>query len=82
MRKITQYELAELINKAYLKVATMGKGISGFSAEGILPLNPDKFTEADFLPASTDLDVQIAVTENANEHDLTESVAGISLWLL
>jgi hypothetical protein len=46
--KITHYELAELFNKAYLKAATMEKGISGFKAAGVFPLNPEKFTEIDF----------------------------------
>jgi hypothetical protein len=46
--KITHYELAELFNKAYLKAATMEKGISGFKAAGVFPLNAENFTEIDF----------------------------------
>ncbi|KAG8310157.1 hypothetical protein J6590_056535 [Homalodisca vitripennis] len=30
----------------------MEKGIKGFSATGIYPLNPDKFTSEDFVPAN------------------------------
>ncbi|XP_018318037.1 tigger transposable element-derived protein 6-like [Mycetomoellerius zeteki] len=48
--KITEYNFAELLNKAFLKVATMEKGISGFSSAGIWPLNPDKFNEDNFTP--------------------------------
>ncbi|XP_018372981.1 PREDICTED: uncharacterized protein LOC108767549 [Trachymyrmex cornetzi] len=47
--KITEYNFAELLNKAFLKVA-MEKGISGFSSAGIWPINPDKFNEDDFAP--------------------------------
>ena len=82
MRKISQYELAELFNRAYLKSATMDKGISGFSAAGISPLNPEKFTETDFNPVSNELVVSIDVAEEetgkTKEHDLSEPVAGIS----
>jgi hypothetical protein len=46
--KITRYELAELFNKAYLKSATLEKGISGFKAPCIFLLNPEKFTEIYF----------------------------------
>jgi hypothetical protein len=42
--KITHYDLAELFNKAYLRVATMKKGISGFNAVGICPVDPGKFS--------------------------------------
>nr|CAH7746887.1 unnamed protein product [Callosobruchus chinensis] len=50
--KILEYELAELLNKAFLKVATMEKAISGFRTAGIHPLNPDRFTEDDFAAAN------------------------------
>lgn len=50
--KITEYELAELLNKAFVRVATMEKAASGFRSAGIFPLNPDKFQEHDFAPAN------------------------------
>jgi hypothetical protein len=62
--KITHYELAELFNKAYLKAARMGKGISGFKAADVFPLNPEKFTETDF---EFDEDVNRVVFEMAKE---------------
>lgn len=46
--KITPYELAELFHKAYVKVATMDKGNSGFKSCGIWPYNPDKFKNIDY----------------------------------
>ncbi|XP_018372741.1 PREDICTED: tigger transposable element-derived protein 6-like [Trachymyrmex cornetzi] len=50
-KKITEYNLAELLNKAFLKVASMKEGISGFRTAGIYPLNPDRFDENDFAPS-------------------------------
>lgn len=66
-RKITQYELAGLFNRAYLKVATMDKGISGFSTAGILPINPDKFSELNFHTSTSEEEVQIEITEEDEE---------------
>lgn len=70
--KITMYDVASLLNQAYMKVATMEKGISGFRAAGILPLDPRKFTEEDFAPAQEFreliLDGEAAgVTDHQNE---------------
>lgn len=66
--KITEYNLAELLNKAFIKVATMEKGISGFSLAGIWPFNPDKFDDHDFVPKEiTDQElVTEAVPETLN----------------
>lgn len=50
--KITPYDLAALFNKAFMRTATIEKGVSGFSTTGIYPLDPNKFTDDDFL-AST-----------------------------
>ena len=50
--RITEYDVAELLNRAFLKVATMDKAISGFRTAGIFPLNPDRFTEDDFAAAN------------------------------
>ncbi|KAJ8983067.1 hypothetical protein NQ317_007109 [Molorchus minor] len=50
--RITTYDLAEIFNKAFIKVGTMEKAISGFRSAGIYPFQPDKFTLEDFAPAS------------------------------
>lgn len=50
-KRITEYEVAELLNNAFLKVATMSNASSGFRAAGIHPYNPDKFSDIDFAPA-------------------------------
>lgn len=46
--RITEYEIAELVDKAVLHVATMNKAISGFRGAGIYILNPFRFNENDF----------------------------------
>lgn len=50
--KISPFEVAELFNNAFIRVATPEKAIKGFQTTGICPLNPDVFTEEDFEPAA------------------------------
>lgn len=77
--KITHYELASIFNRAYLRVATMDKGISGFRAAGIWPLDPNKFSEDDFSPTNqTDTsDIQLPMhldeTEVNNGSNISEA---------
>lgn len=52
LQKITPYEVAGLFNKAYMRVASVEKGVSGFASTGIFPLNPHKFKDEDFMNAS------------------------------
>jgi hypothetical protein len=49
-------ELAALFDNAYSTVATIAKGISGFKATGIYPLNSNVFTEEDFQQEWVDQD--------------------------
>lgn len=44
------YYILEIYNNAYIKVATIGKGVSGFRATGNFPINQDKFIANDFIP--------------------------------
>lgn len=52
MSKITPYDVAYLCKKAYAQVANISKGEAGFRARGIYSLNPNIFTDQDFLAAS------------------------------
>lgn len=65
LQKITPYDIAGLFNTAYSKVATIGNAVSGFKQTGIFPLNPDTFTDKDYLPAETIL-----------QHDEIPEIAG------
>lgn len=49
--RITPYDLASLVKKAFSDVATISKGEAGFKATGIFPLNPNVFTDEDFVAA-------------------------------
>lgn len=54
--KVTPYDIAEIFKLAYEQVANVEKGVSGFLAAGICPLNPEKFDENDFAPAENFID--------------------------
>jgi len=51
-RRITTYDLGGLFGAAYVRTATMQKAVTGFQSTGIWPINPDIFTDADFLPST------------------------------
>lgn len=72
-QQIIMANLASLFNKAYVKVATMDKGISAFRATGIFPLNPDKFTAKDFQPARKFEELVIHDTDNQSAEISTET---------
>lgn len=68
--RITPYELSELFNKAYLKVATLDKAQSGFRSGGVCPLNPEKFQECDFAPSASFTNICLV-----DENDATDDQA-------
>lgn len=68
-RAVTQYQVAELLNEAYGRAATIETAINGFKAAGIWPVNRHVFKESDFA-ASENLkarDASIA-TKNDSGH--------------
>ncbi|XP_072171817.1 uncharacterized protein [Diadema setosum] len=52
-RRITPYDVANILNKAYSKIATVDKAVSGFRCTGIWPINPDVFDDEEYAPADT-----------------------------
>ncbi|KAK4878949.1 hypothetical protein RN001_007095 [Aquatica leii] len=67
--RITINDIAEMLEKCYLQVATLKNIISGFRLTGIYPFNGDIFSEDEFMAASvTDV--------NMNSH--LEVIAGPS----
>uniref|UniRef100_A0A2A4J4D1 Ig-like domain-containing protein n=1 Tax=Heliothis virescens TaxID=7102 RepID=A0A2A4J4D1_HELVI len=69
-KKITQNDLASLFRKAFQKIATIPKAEAGFAATGIYPLNPDVFTDEDFVAAEILNSNEVVVsTEEIRDRD-------------
>ena len=51
-QKITPYDVAEIFNSAFVKIATIGNSQKGFQISGIWPYNPNIFSQEDFLPST------------------------------
>lgn len=52
-RPVTVFQIAKIFGEAYLKAAIPTNAINGFAKTGICPLNPEVFTEVDFIAAAT-----------------------------
>jgi len=66
-RVVTQFQIASLFGKAYLKALAMTTAISGFRATGIWPVDANIFKEHDFLAsAATDIDLNVSVLDQQN----------------
>ncbi|KAL3269501.1 hypothetical protein HHI36_008567 [Cryptolaemus montrouzieri] len=51
LEHITPCDVASLVRKSYITVASINKAESGFRATGIFPINPQVFSEEDFMAA-------------------------------
>lgn len=51
-RVIGQTEIAQLVNEAFQKAASLSNAVSGFKVSGIWPIDTDIFSEEDFAAAS------------------------------
>lgn len=74
--RITQYDLAELFNKAYIRTATLEKGVSGFQAAGIFPLNPGKFSAYDFEVSDSHQSITVQVSGDEEDNDQGNEIVG------
>lgn len=66
--KITPYDIAAIFRNAYVKVANIEKGVSGFATAGIYPLDPEKFKE-DFAVRS-DVEQGLPILEDTDAVDV------------
>jgi len=51
-KRVTDFDIAGLIGKAYERTATLQKAVNGFKSTGIWPYNPDIFDDSDYAAAS------------------------------
>ena len=47
---VMEYNVAQLLNAAYEKAATLRNALNGFRSNRIVPFNPDVFSECDLVP--------------------------------
>ncbi|KAK7011209.1 flocculation protein FLO11 [Biomphalaria glabrata] len=72
-RRITSYEVVSIFSKAYVKVATIEKAMSGFCCTGLWPVDSDVFTDRDFAPSSlTDEPAPSSLTDEPAPSSLTD----------
>ncbi|KAF2895482.1 hypothetical protein ILUMI_10688 [Ignelater luminosus] len=84
-KRITQYEVGELVTNAYNKTANISKVVSGFRVAGIHPIDTDKFKECfenmllDESNVSQTQKSSISVSETAAEQSLSELIDRLTL---
>ncbi|XP_061714882.1 uncharacterized protein LOC133523371 [Cydia pomonella] len=70
-RAITVFQMVAIFSPAYLKAATLACAVQCFKVTGIVPYDPDVFTDADYLASS--------VTERKRGDDNAESATDVPL---
>lgn len=64
--RIPPYDVASLVRKAFSNVTSINKGEAGFRATGLYPLNPNVFSDEDFIAAEALQSEPIVVQDTAN----------------
>ena len=69
-QRITEFEIAGLVNHAFTKICRMDLAKSGFECSGIHPINPNIFTDIDFLGSKgLDIDLPLQSTSHLPKQD-------------
>lgn len=66
---VTLFEISKLFAQAFLSSANMKTALNGFEKTGIWPVNPNIFTDIDFLPSMT-TDIQLETSPAAHPDDI------------
>ena len=61
-KRVTPYELCEIFTPAYQHVASHEKAVKGFKCAGIVPYDPEVFSDVDFAPATV---TELAAVDDA-----------------
>lgn len=77
--RITDYDIAALVDEAFSRAARLDIAQNGFKCTGIYPFNPDIFTDVDFLPSMmTDIAQEASSKENiSNQPSVAESSSSV-----
>lgn len=75
---VTIRQIAPLFGAAFIRAATTSTALNGFKKTGIWPLDPNIFTDIDFMPSTTtDIEILESSTSN-NDEELPTPVPGSS----
>ena len=55
MRKITQFQISELLGKFYGRAVSVANAVTGFARTGVWPVDPNVFEDRDFAASTQDL---------------------------
>ncbi|XP_066593618.1 uncharacterized protein [Prorops nasuta] len=67
-RSVTTFQVSKIFCEAYLKATTPCNAINGFRKTGIVPFNPEIFSDTDFVAAE--------VTDQSNEGENSSATTG------
>lgn len=67
-RTVTTFQISKIFCEAYLKASTPTNAINGFRRTGIVPMDPEIFTEADFIASECTDEPLIESNEQSSEN--------------
>jgi hypothetical protein len=73
MRKMTQFQISELLGKSYGRAASVAKAVTGFARTGVWPVDPNVFQDSDFAAS-----IQELYTSGGTTNSVTECQAATS----